>query len=95
MKPLKLGENIAALRRKANITQDQLANWIGVSKSSVSKWETNTSYPDIIFLPQLATLFNVTVDELMGYEPQLTPVSYTHLDVYKRQVLDILMPHAT
>ena len=52
MKPLKLGENIAALRRKANITQDQLANWIGVSKSSVSKWETNTSYPDIIFLPQ-------------------------------------------
>ena len=54
MKPLKLGENIAALRRKANITQDQLANWIGVSKSSVSKWEPNPSYPDIIFLPQLA-----------------------------------------
>ena len=79
MKPLKLGENIAALRRKANITQDQLANWIGVSKSSVSKWETNTSYPDIIFLPQLATLFNVTVDELMGYEPQLTQEAIVEL----------------
>lgn len=79
MKQLKLGENITALRKKANITQDQLASWIGVSKSSVSKWETNTSYPDIVFLPQLASLFNVTVDELMGYEPQLTNEAITTL----------------
>ena len=42
-----------------------------VTKASVSKWETGQSYPDILLLPKLATFFNVTVDELIGYEPQL------------------------
>ena len=46
--------------------------YMGVSKSSVSKWETETTLPDILLLPQLATLFNVSVDELIGYEPQLS-----------------------
>lgn len=81
MHELKLGQNIIRLRREAGITQDQLASYIGVSKSSVSKWETNTSYPDIILLPQLATLFHVSVDELMGYEPQLTQESI--LSIYR------------
>ena len=44
----------------------------GVSKASVSKWETAQSYPDITFLPQLAAYFNISIDELMGYSPQMT-----------------------
>lgn len=72
MNEYKLGENLVSLRRKAKMTQDQLAAYMGVSKSSVSKWETSTTLPDILLLPQLATLFNVTLDELMGYEPQLS-----------------------
>jgi len=59
-------------RKRKGITQDELARYIGVSKASVSKWETGQSYPDITLLPQLATYFNISIDDLMGYEPQMT-----------------------
>ncbi|WP_368076856.1 helix-turn-helix domain-containing protein [Clostridium tyrobutyricum] len=58
-------------RKERKITQQQLADYIGVSKASVSKWESGLSYPDILLLPQLAAYFNISVDELMGYSPQL------------------------
>jgi transcriptional regulator with XRE-family HTH domain len=45
---------------------------MGVSKAAVSKWEKGQSYPDITLLPQLAAFFNISVDELLGYSPQLT-----------------------
>lgn len=69
---LNIGENILSLRRKRRITQEQLAEFIGVTKASVSKWETGQSTPDILLLPCLATYFDVTVDELLGYSPQLS-----------------------
>lgn len=69
---LKLSENIINLRRKKGITQDELATFLGVTKASVSKWETKQSYPDILLLPQIASYFNVSIDELLGYEPQLS-----------------------
>lgn len=72
MKELKIGEKIVACRRKYGITQEDLAKYIGVSKTSVSKWETGASYPDITFLPKIASYFNISVDELLGYEPQMT-----------------------
>lgn len=72
MKEINIGKMIAMKRRQKGLTQEELANYLGVSKASVSKWETGQSYPDITFLPQLATFFNITIDELMGYEPQLT-----------------------
>ena len=72
MSEMKLGRNILCLRRERGITQDELAEYLGVSKSAVSKWETGNSYPDILLLPQLASLFNISVDQLIGYEPQLT-----------------------
>ena len=72
MNKINIGKNITKFRRSKGITQDELASYIGVSKSSVSKWENNITYPDIVLLPQLATLFNISLDELIGYEPQLT-----------------------
>lgn len=72
MNELKLDSVLAQKRRQKGITQEELANYMGVSKASVSKWETGQSYPDILFLPQLAAYFNISVDELMGYEPQLS-----------------------
>lgn len=72
MKEINISKIIADNRRAKGITQDQLAAYIGVSKASVSKWETGQSYPDITFLPQLAAYFNISIDELMGYEPQIT-----------------------
>lgn len=61
-----LGSRIAELRRKKNMTQEDLANALGVTPQAVSKWENDLSCPDIALLPQLARLFDVTTDELLG-----------------------------
>lgn len=72
MKELQMGTMIASKRKEKGITQDQLAAYMGVSKTAVSKWETNQSYPDVTFLPILASYFNISVDMLIGYEPQMS-----------------------
>lgn len=72
MKELNISKCIIQKRKEKGITQEQLADYIGVSKASVSKWESSQSYPDILLLPEIATYFNITVDELIGYSPQLT-----------------------
>lgn len=72
MNMLNLSENILRLRRERKITQEELADFAGVTKASVSKWESGKSTPDIMLLPLLASFFDVTVDALIGYEPQLS-----------------------
>lgn len=69
---ISVGSNIYRLRKEARLTQEDLASYLGVTKASVSKWETGQSYPDIELLPKIATFFDLTIDKLMGYEPQLT-----------------------
>lgn len=69
---LGIGRILSKKREEKGITQDMLANFIGVSKASISKWETEKAYPDITFLPKLAAFYNVSIDELIGYTPQLT-----------------------
>ena len=64
-----IGERIAALRKKANLTQDALAKHLGISPQAVSKWEHNQSCPDILLLPELAKILGVTTDELLGGLP--------------------------
>ena len=71
MKEIMVGKVIARLRKEKDITQEELASYLGVSKPAVSKWESLQSYPDITMLPILATYFDVTIDELLGYEPQM------------------------
>ena len=72
MDTIQIGKIISAQRKERGITQEELANHLGVSKPAVSKWESGQSYPDILLLPELASYFNITVDELIGYEPQMT-----------------------
>lgn len=63
---LKVGENIRNLRLQHKLTQEQLADHLGVSYQSVSRWENSVSYPDIEFLPAIAKYFSVTTDYLLG-----------------------------
>jgi len=72
MKEINIARTIINKRKEKGLTQEELANHIGVSSASVSKWETSQSYPDIVLLPQLASYFNISIDELMNYEPQMT-----------------------
>lgn len=66
-----IGNNILKLRRKKGVTQEVLAEFIGVTKTSVCKWETGATMPDIQMLPLLASYFEVSVDELIDYVPML------------------------
>ena len=65
---LKLGENLKKFRLKRELTQEQLADVLGVSAQAVSRWENGTTYPDITLLPTIASYFEITLDELMGME---------------------------
>ncbi len=64
-----LGNRIAALRKVNNVTQVQLAEAIGVSDKTVSKWETGGCYPDISLIPALADYFSVTTDYILRGVP--------------------------
>jgi transcriptional regulator with XRE-family HTH domain len=72
MKEINIAKVLVKKRKEKGITQDELASYMGVTKASVSKWETEQSYPDITFLPMLATYFNISVDDLIDYKPQMT-----------------------
>lgn len=63
---LTIGENIRRFRKKNDLTQEALADRLGVTYQSVSRWEKGTTYPDLELLPAIASLLAVTVDELLG-----------------------------
>lgn len=63
---LEIGKNIRKRRREADMTQEELAERLGVSYQAVSRWENGTTYPDIELLPVLAGMFGCTLDELVG-----------------------------
>jgi len=61
-----LGKRIVANRKRIGLTQDQLADRLGVTAQAVSKWENDQSCPDIATLPKLADIFGITLDALLG-----------------------------
>ena len=70
-----LGKRIAEQRKRLGLTQDQLAEKLGVTAQAVSKWENEQSCPDISILPRLADIFGISVDALLGREEAVPPVS--------------------
>lgn len=64
---MKIGEKIKTLRKARSISQDSLANALGVTFQAVSKWETGITAPDVSLLPPLASFFGVSIDELFDY----------------------------
>lgn len=61
-----VGRRISMLRKEKGITQEGLAEKLGVSPQAVSKWENDVSYPDIQLLPKISEIFEVTVDDLLS-----------------------------
>lgn len=62
-----IGDQIKHLRKSQGMTQERLADLLGVSGQSVSKWENHLTAPDISLLPAIANVFHVSIDELFGY----------------------------
>lgn len=72
MQSMNIGRTIARERRAHGITQEALADHLGVSKAAVSKWELGQSLPDVSLLPRIAAYFSLTLDELFDWRDELT-----------------------
>ena len=64
------GERLKKLRHKNSITQDALAEYLGISYQAVSKWENSAGFPDISLLPAIAGFFGVSADYLLGIDQE-------------------------
>ena len=62
------GEKLSILRKKANLTQNDLASMLGVSRQAVTKWENGVGIPDIDNIKKIASIFNTSIDELLDYK---------------------------
>lgn len=60
------GEKLNKMRKKANLTQEDVSSQLGVSPQAVSKWENDLSCPDIMLLTKIAELYGTTVDNLLS-----------------------------
>jgi len=67
---INIGENIKTLRTAKNLTQEKLADFLGVSFQAISKWERGETVPDIYMIPAIADFFNVSTDFLLGHDEE-------------------------
>ena len=65
---MELGKKIQTIRKNNNLSQSDLAEMLGVSRQSVSKWETGTATPEISKLIQISEMFDLSVDMILGTE---------------------------
>ena len=72
MSNLSLANTLASLRTAHGLTQEEVANHLGITKAAVSKWECGQSMPDISMLPLIAELYGVSIDELFGRADDVT-----------------------
>ena len=81
MNQVKIGEFLRELRKGKGLTQEQLAEMLGVSSQTISKWENEVTMPDIMLLTVIAGCFDITVDELY----------YGKKPMKKRQAVDYVI----
>lgn len=83
---LNIGNKIKELRRQKNISQEVLAQYLGVSFQAVSKWESAATMPDITLIPAIASFFGISTDELFDYN---------HYELEKRvnEIIDASLPY--
>ncbi len=83
------GENIKRLRTEKGMTQETLANFLGVTFQTISKWERGETYPDISVIPSISTFFNVSTDDLLGVDRLKKEEKINeYLDIYKNRGKD-------
>lgn len=95
---MNMGSAIKKLRMESKITQEEVAQHLGISFQAVSKWETGTTMPDISLLPEIAAFFGVRIDDLFSvdHEDELNRIRHilTHERLseqsylYAKRILD-------
>lgn len=71
---MKLGNNLFQARKKVGMSQEMVAEKLGVSRQTISKWETDETLPDIYQTKKLAKLYNLTLDELIKFDVDLKEI---------------------
>ena len=79
MNAININEQIAYYRKQRGLTQEDVARALGVTNQAVSKWESAQCCPDITLLPELADLFEVSVDKLLGRKPSASLGELCHM----------------
>lgn len=82
-----LRNNLIRLRKERNLTQEVLAEALGISVQAISKWETGVSLPDIMQLPRIAQFYGVTIDYLFYSKENTEPVTYDLPDDDKLRIV--------
>lgn len=71
---MKLGENLFQARKKKGLLQEAVAEKLGVSRQTISKWETDETLPDIRQAKKLAVLYGLTLDELIEFDADVQEI---------------------
>lgn len=74
---MSFGDKLFQARKKAGMSQEVVAQKLGVSRQTISKWETDDSIPDIFQSKKLANIYNLTLDELIEYEADIQQIEQT------------------
>ena len=72
---MEIAERLYSYRKKSNLSQEQLAEKVGVSRQAISKWERAEASPDTENLIMLAKIYGVTLDELVNFDPEITDIA--------------------
>jgi transcriptional regulator with XRE-family HTH domain len=81
---MQINEQIKKFRKAAGLTQEQIANYLGVSTPAVNKWEKGTTFPDVTLLPGLARLLNTDLNTLFSFHETLTDVE---IEAFSRELI--------
>ena len=73
---MKINEKIKEIRKRFGLSQEELANIVGVSRQAITKWETDTGIPDISNLQELSKVFGITIDYLLNEEETLPSLTF-------------------
>lgn len=76
---MQINEIIRKYRKEKNLTQEEMANRLGVTAPAVNKWESGASMPDIALLAPIARLLGITLDELLSYNENLTEIEEANI----------------
>ncbi len=71
---MRLGESLCRARKACGLSQEEVAEKLGVSRQTISKWETDETLPDIRQAKRLSTLYHVTLDELVSFDIEVRAI---------------------
>ena len=87
---MNFSDNLKKIRKENNLSQEQLAEKLGVSRQSVSKWESNLAYPEMDKILQICQLFNLNIDDLLNQDIKEVNISKTSKNNINKYIDDFL-----